>query len=134
MKVVDLAQAVGILVSSLPGVQFGSLYYRQLEIEKNLALNASSGNFQVLLSLLPKALSELTWWMNNVDKAFNTISHENPEVEIKTDASKTGWGVHFGNNSSQGLWSITESQLHIKHRHARVIFFFLGGGGGALWS
>ena len=109
VKVVDLAQAIGILVSSLPGVKFSSLYYQQLEIEKNLALNASSGNVQILLSLSPKALSELTWWINNVDKAFNPITHGNPEVEIKTDASKTGWGVHFGNNSSQGLWSITES-------------------------
>ena len=40
VKAVDLAQPIGILVSSLPGVQFGRLYYRQLEIEKNLALKA----------------------------------------------------------------------------------------------
>ena len=113
VKVVDLI-VIGILVSSLPGVQFGSLYYRQLEIEKNLALKARSGNFQALLSLSPKKLSELTWWINNVDKAFNPISHGNPEVEIKADASKTGWGVHFGNNASQGLCSITKSQLDIK--------------------
>ena len=125
VKVVDLAQVIGTLVSSLPGVQFGCLYYRQLEIEKNLALKANSGNFEALLFLSPKAHSELTWWINNVDQAFNPISHGNPEVEIKTDASKTGWGVHFGNNSSQGLWSTTESQLHINELELKAVYFAL---------
>jgi len=36
--ITELVQLVGTLVSSLPGVQFGKLHYRNLEIEKNIAL------------------------------------------------------------------------------------------------
>lgn len=34
--ITKLAQLVGTLVSSLPGVQFGKLHYRNLEIKKEL--------------------------------------------------------------------------------------------------
>lgn len=33
----ELAHVIGLLVSSLPGVQFGELHYRQLEINKTAA-------------------------------------------------------------------------------------------------
>ena len=34
----DLAHVIGLIVSSLPGVQFGDLHYRQLEEDKTTAL------------------------------------------------------------------------------------------------
>ena len=37
----DVAQALGYMVSSLPGVMFGPLYFRQLERDKTEALNAT---------------------------------------------------------------------------------------------
>ena len=36
--ITELAQFVSTLVSCLPGLQFGKLHYRNLEIEKNVAL------------------------------------------------------------------------------------------------
>ena len=101
--ITELAQLVGTLVSSLPGVQFGKLHYRKLEIEKNLALREHKGNFEALISLSPSAKDDLAWWIENVDTALNPISHGNPVIEIKTDASKKGWGAYLDGDTTQGL-------------------------------
>ena len=34
----EVAQVIGLLVSSLPAVQYGPLYYRSLEIDKKIQL------------------------------------------------------------------------------------------------
>ena len=34
----DVAHVIGLLVSNLPAVQYGELYYRKLEIDKGFAL------------------------------------------------------------------------------------------------
>ena len=41
----ELAHVIGLLVSSLPGVQFGRLHYRQLEKDKSWALQLCKGNY-----------------------------------------------------------------------------------------
>ena len=58
--ITGLAQLVGTLVSCLPGVQFGKLHYRKLEIEKNVALRKHKGNYEAQLTLSPSAKDELT--------------------------------------------------------------------------
>ena len=45
--ITELAQLVGMLVSCLPGVQFGKLHYRNLEIEKNLSLRKHKGTMKL---------------------------------------------------------------------------------------
>ena len=47
----ELAAFIGVLVSSLPAVQFGSLFYRYLESCKIEALRLSCGNFDSHCSL-----------------------------------------------------------------------------------
>ena len=48
--ITELAQLVGTLVSCLPGVQLGQPHYRNLEIEKNLALRKHKGHYELKLS------------------------------------------------------------------------------------
>ena len=69
--ITELAQFVSTLVSCLPGLQFGKLHYRNLEIETNVALRKRKGNYEAQLTLSSSAKDELTWWIENVDKAFN---------------------------------------------------------------
>ena len=121
--ITELAQLVGTLVSCLPGIQFGQLYYRNLEIEKNLALRKHKGHYEAHLTLSSSAKDELSWWLENVGKAFNPISHGNPVLELRTDASKKGWGVYLDGDTTQGLWSISESQLHINELELTAVHF-----------
>ena len=111
--ITELAQLVGTLVSCLPWLQFGQLHYRNVEIEKNLALRKHKGNNVAEVTLSSSKKDELSWWIGNVDKAFNPISHGNPVLELRTDASKKGWGVYLDGDTTQGLWSVSEGQLHI---------------------
>ena len=120
--ITELAQLVGTLVSCLPEVQFGKLHYRNLEIEKNMALRKHKGNYEAQLTLSSSAKDELTWWIENVDKALNPISHGNPTIEFRTDASKKG-GMYIDGDTTQGLWSVSESQLHINELELEAVHF-----------
>jgi len=44
VKIRDVAKVIGHLISSLPGVKYGALYYRNLEMEKIAALKSANGN------------------------------------------------------------------------------------------
>ena len=44
ISIIEVAHVNGLLVSSLPAVQHGPLYYRSLEIDKNVALQENNGN------------------------------------------------------------------------------------------
>lgn len=60
-----LAQVVRQFVAAFPAVQWGPLYYRQLEKVKSEALNRSGGNFEAICitSFSMKAERELKWWI-----------------------------------------------------------------------
>ena len=73
----------------------------------------------------PCTQEELVWWIENVDKSFNVISHGKPVIEIRTDASKKGWRVYLNGDTTQGLWSGTESQLRINEIELKAILFAL---------
>lgn len=63
----DVASVLGLITSSFPGVQFGPLYYRHLELSKVSALNSSSGNFHAQMYISPLAKLERQWWIDSVE-------------------------------------------------------------------
>ena len=73
MSIREVAQVIGLIVSSFPGVQFGELYYRNLEKDKILTLQISKGNYDSPMYLSNESRSELTWWVNNVDSSFKKL-------------------------------------------------------------
>ena len=62
----EVAQILGKLVSSFPGVLYGLLYYCYLKKDKCSALTSNNGNFDAKVRLSNQAISELTWWSHNV--------------------------------------------------------------------
>lgn len=125
MTILEVAQVIGYLVSSLPGVQYGKLHYRILEIEKNKALLQNKGNYESLMHLSSKAKLDLIWWKDNVNTASNFVNRSSPEIEIRTDASKLGWGAVCGSLNAQGMWSCTEKCLHINQLELLAVMFAL---------
>ena len=57
-----------------------------------MALKEHKGNYETLIPLFLGA-KDLAWCIENMDKVFKPISHGNPVIEIRTNASKKGW-VH----------------------------------------
>ena len=82
---------------SFPAVTFGPLHYRHLERDKISGLKHHKGNFEGKISLPAKAVSEIHWWINNIDSSCHYIKFIlNPDITIHTDASLTGWRITNG--------------------------------------
>ncbi len=110
----QVASLIGSLVSSFPGVQFGPLHYRPIEVDKDYHLRLHQGNFDAEMSLSPDSLAELHWWVNNIGAANKKVYQASPDVILYTDASGAGWGAKIENGiSTCGIWSHDESVKHI---------------------
>ena len=59
----ELAQVIGLLVSSFPAIRYGECHYRALEQDKTIALKTAKGNFDSAMLLSSRSVEELTWWL-----------------------------------------------------------------------
>ena len=80
VTILKLAHVIGHLVSSFPGVEHGPLYYRSLEHEKTTSLANHHGHYDAQITLSADSVSDLHWWVNNVETATKQISHGEPRV------------------------------------------------------
>jgi len=60
----DVAQVLGLMVSSFPGVMYGPLHHKFLELDKTHALKINKGSFDKNMSLSMEAITDLKWWVN----------------------------------------------------------------------
>eukprot|EP00794_Sanderia_malayensis_P010704 gene10704-11849_t len=125
LSIEHIAQIIGYIVSSLPAVQYGALYYRWLEKDKTLALKLNKGNFKAMMSLSDKARNELQWWSNNITTCYNNIVHAPITATVYSDASLKGWGAAMNDTSTGGQWSDQESTHHINYLELLAAFHAL---------
>ena len=59
------AKLLGHIVSCFPAVEFGKLFYRQVELERSAALKAAKCNFDASMALSDKAKSDIPWWLSD---------------------------------------------------------------------
>ncbi|CAB4020881.1 RNA-directed DNA polymerase from transposon X-element, partial [Paramuricea clavata] len=121
----DVTHALGTFTASLPGVMYGQLHYRWLEMDKTDALKINKGNFDKLMTLSPDAKHDLNWRYTSISSAYNPISHGEPQVCITTDASLTGWGCSVDDVNAGGNWTPTEAEHHINYLEMLAVFFAL---------
>lgn len=121
----EVAHVIGLLVSSLPAVQHGPLFYRSLEIDKNVALQENNGNYDASMTLSSESVSDLNWWMTTLPSACKNITMGNPTIEMATDASHLGWGAVCNGQSAQGMWTPLETQKHINELELLAVYFGL---------
>ena len=125
LRVRELAVLIGKLVAAFPAVQYGPLFYRHLEENKQVGLTASQGNYEGFTTLTCEAREELQWWLQHLPTAHSPIILASPTVEIFTDASDDGWGVHFDDVETGGGWSSAEVALHINVKEILAVYFGL---------
>ena len=121
----EVSELIGLMVSSFPGVMHGPLFYRQLELDKAIALKANNGNFDAVMTLSDTSKSDLNWWITHTHTTFNWVSHGSPSVTIYSDASLTGWGGVMDGMSTGGLFSEEEQTNHINCLEILACFFTL---------
>ncbi|XP_028412548.1 uncharacterized protein LOC114535439 [Dendronephthya gigantea] len=125
LSIRKVAQVIGLIISSFPGVMYGPLHFRLTEHEKTEALKQNAQNFDALMRLTPLAREELQWWVNLIDTAANQIHRPEPQIIIRTDASKQGWGCAVNDLSTGGLWTITEKDNHINYLELLAVYLGL---------
>jgi hypothetical protein len=95
----EFAQIVGKLVAAEPGVEYAPIYIKSLEIEKDRKLKESNGNFEYKMIISNESVKTLSWWIENVESSFKPLVRKDPELVLKTDSSKTGWGGVIDNTT-----------------------------------
>ena len=77
-KIRQVARVIGLIVSSFSAVEYGKVFYRNIENEKILALEKSRGNFDNDMFISNEMKDDLKWWVENVKNEVRHISHGNP--------------------------------------------------------
>ena len=112
-KIRDVAQVLGLMVSTFSAVEYGPLFYRQLEREKIQSLKVSKGDYEAIMDITAKMKEELLWWINHLPTQKRIIDHGNASTVIMTDASSAGWGAICNNSRIGGRWNAEEYGNHI---------------------
>ncbi len=123
--ITQVAEVIGILISNFPGVNYGPLHYRALELCKINALKQSKGDYTAKMVLSAPAREELAWWIENIATASKPVQCLNPALVIQSDASNDGWGAVRDNISTGGRWTDCEQQEHINVLELQAAFFAL---------
>ena len=67
----------------------------------------------------------LRWWLEDqvlLGQPLHPLQHA---LQIFTDASNEGWGAHLGDHTTQGVWSVPESRLHINFLELKAVLLAL---------
>ena len=99
----EVEKVLGLLTSSLPGVLYGPLHYRSLEIDKTQAMKSNQGNFYSIVALSGEAVADLKCWINSVEESSKPVKQRETQITMTTDASKKGVGVLCGGYLYRGL-------------------------------
>lgn len=109
----DLAHIIGKMTAAKAAVFQAPLHYRALQ-QRKAFLDVSKIPFHQKRDLDLESLSDLQWWIINLDKAHcRPVKPLLPDLIIQSDASGTGWGAVCEGVRTRGTWSLEESKLHI---------------------
>ncbi len=84
-------------------------------------------NFESKMIISNESVKTLSWWIENVESSFKPLVRKDPEIVLKTDSSKTGWGGVIDNTTlkTSGFWSYEEKKLHIHFLELKAVFLSL---------
>ena len=79
-------------------------------------------NYDAKFALNEKCIEDIQWWVKNVETSKKHVYIGNPTVVITSDASLSGWGGVYENNSTGGRWSVCESSYHINQLELLAVY------------
>ena len=120
-----VAQIIGMMVACFPGVEYGQLFYRKLEIEKIAALRLHKGDFDMPMTLSAGARSDANWWITTALSSKKKIDRGKIDLVIYTDASTKAWGASNSVDTTGGQWSMAEANHHINFLELKAVLLGL---------
>ena len=120
----QLMSLIGLLTATEKQVHLGRLHVRP--IQWHLKNNSMVPESLEKVIPIPRSLHpHLQWWLKEnvlIGEPLHPIKHA---LQIFTDASKEGWGVHLNKPIARGTWSLPESTLHINYLELKEVFLAL---------
>lgn len=93
-SILVLAKLIGKLVAAGPATKYGWVYLKRLEMAKFRALTAANNSYNRKIVISPSIINDLMWWHKTLSKGTGIqIFNQGFELEVYSDASKSGWGV-----------------------------------------
>ena len=120
-----VAKVIGHIISALPASKFGSLYYRDLENDKVVALQSNQGNFDAKMHISEAGIAEIKWWLSEINSLQNWILPPPITDELFCDASDYAWGGIYKLQKTGGAWLHSEISMHINAKEMMAIYFTL---------
>ena len=65
------------------------------------------------MTLGDEEIADLNWWIQNIDTHPKPIIMPDYTCTMYSDASLSGYGIAFGKETTEGLWTASEKVLHI---------------------
>ena len=114
----SLMSTIGLLASTEKTVKLGR---RHLKTHWKYPMPLDT-----LITWNQKMIRHGEWWLDpqNVLQGEHLRPKEHEKL-IFTDASNAGWGAHSGQNSTGGLWSLSEKHLHINLLEMKAVLLAL---------
>jgi hypothetical protein len=114
----SVCSVVGRILATGPANRFARLYTTRSMAEITAALAASRGDYSHFMDLSPAAREDLMEQSAHLKGCKAPIFESEPDLVIKTDASKAGWGVYapYRNDSLYrfgGRWAPQYDDTHI---------------------
>ena len=121
-----LAKLIGKLTATVLAVLPAPLHYRQLQMLRTKALLRGSQNYGTKIDLNEQCRDELMWWIHYlIEWNGKSILRPCPDLVITSDSSKIGWGAICNRVTTQGQWSMAESEKHINALELTAAYFAL---------
>ncbi|CAC5418289.1 unnamed protein product [Mytilus coruscus] len=110
----EFAQLIGKLVASEHGVLYVPVFYKTLEIQKDVELKLNKGNFEARIILSNESKQCINWWIENIHHSFKPIVFKPPDRKFESDSSMLGYGaLDVTNNLTlSGVWSLSEQRTN----------------------
>ncbi|CAL1680844.1 unnamed protein product [Lasius platythorax] len=78
----EFAQFIGSLIACCPGVEYGMIHSKSLEVAKLQALQERNGDFDKKMKISKSVKKDLKWWKRNLESSYKKIKLMNFEREI----------------------------------------------------
>lgn len=123
----EFSELIGNLVACEQAVKYAALHYKHLELVKNFNLKQRKGNYDGDMTITHDCIEDIQWWISNIENTSKEVTLPPPTVTLTSDASGYGWGATVVDTcqSTGGMWSDTETDLHINVLELKAILLAL---------
>lgn len=122
IRILQLAEYIGFLISCIPAVPYGLLYTKYLERLKVKSLAQANNDYRSYILITNREIKEIQWWQNLGFSTEKAITQDKYNLEIYTDACLTGWGAHCNSEKINGQFVNEELNNHINYLELLAVY------------